>query len=459
VRLFVYEREFLKKARGKETYLPLPILSIGLFLADFVKKQRGTSLAEARFEDLLLRKEEEIQYSAAKTYAVVILVILLGAIMTALLLVVNREEKIVNELTRPGFGSEEQVPLQAWIDGEEEDIIISVSGRDPEGEALLLALDEAFEALKTECLGENSSLEEVSGSLKFPEENDAGIRFSYCSGAPDLISDYGLFLAEEVPEEGISFLIYVTACYGGVEKEYELPVTVVRREEVLTPKEVVERAVREADEAGRKEGALVLPKEVEEMTVSFREKKTSPWLFAGLSLVLAGILYYLPKEKEKEQLKKREEELACSYPQLLSKLNTLIHAGMSIRSAWGRIVKEYREGRKSGERRREYAYEEMSLTLLRLEQGENEGEAYEEFGRRCTLRNYRKLGNLLSQNLRQGISGLEGALEEEMIKALEERKNRALKAGEEAGTKLLFPMILMLGIVVVTLVVPAFLSF
>ena len=70
-----------------------------------------------------------------------------------------------------------------------------------------------------------------------------------------------------------------------------------------------------------------------------------------------------------------------------------------------------------------------------------------------------KLGNLLEQNLKQGTSGLNQKLEEEMIHALEERKNMALRLGEEAGTKLLIPMFLMLGIVIVVLIVPAFMSF
>ena len=46
-----------------------------------------------------------------------------------------------------------------------------------------------------------------------------------------------------------------------------------------------------------------------------------------------------------------------------------------------------------------------------------------------------------------------------MTDALEARKNLALKRGEEAQTKLLLPMFLMLGIVLVILLVPAFLSF
>ena len=42
--------------------------------------------------------------------------------------------------------------------------------------------------------------------------------------------------------------------------------------------------------------------------------------------------------------------------------------------------------------------------------------------------------------------------------AFEERKNLARKAGEEAGTKLLVPMFIMLAIVMAIMVVPAFFS-
>ena len=46
-------------------------------------------------------------------------------------------------------------------------------------------------------------------------------------------------------------------------------------------------------------------------------------------------------------------------------------------------------------------------------------------------------------------------MEREDMEAFEMRKALARKAGEEASTKLLFPMIGMLGIVIVILVVPA----
>jgi len=44
------------------------------------------------------------------------------------------------------------------------------------------------------------------------------------------------------------------------------------------------------------------------------------------------------------------------------------------------------------------------------------------------------------------------------IQAFEERKAQAKRLGEEAGTKLLLPMFLMLAVVLVIVIVPAFLT-
>ena len=85
-------------------------------------------------------------------------------------------------------------------------------------------------------------------------------------------------------------------------------------------------------------------------------------------------------------------------------------------------------------------------------------ECYERFARRCDLIPYMKMGALLSQNLKKGAKGTSEMLRMEAVQALEDRKSRARQLGEEAGTKLLIPMLLMLIIVITIVVVPAFLS-
>ena len=50
-------------------------------------------------------------------------------------------------------------------------------------------------------------------------------------------------------------------------------------------------------------------------------------------------------------------------------------------------------------------------------------------------------------------------LEKEALEAWDERKRKARVLGEAAATKLLFPMVLMLLVVMAIIMVPAFLSF
>lgn len=75
------------------------------------------------------------------------------------------------------------------------------------------------------------------------------------------------------------------------------------------------------------------------------------------------------------------------------------------------------------------------------------------------MHRYRKLGNMLEQNIRKGTAGLLEELKQEVQEALEDRKALAFRMGEEASTKLLMPMILLLGIVLIICIAPALMTF
>jgi hypothetical protein len=70
-----------------------------------------------------------------------------------------------------------------------------------------------------------------------------------------------------------------------------------------------------------------------------------------------------------------------------------------------------------------------------------------------------KFSTLIAQNLKKGNSGLCELLGREAVEAFESRKETAKRLGEEAGVKLLGPMMIMLIIVFMIILIPAFLSF
>ena len=151
--------------------------------------------------------------------------------------------------------------------------------------------------------------------------------------------------------------------------------------------------------------------------------------------------------------------MLLDYPGIVSRLVLYMGAGVTIRNAFRKIAYDYKKQKEEGKGIKRYVYEEMLITCYELDGGVSELSAYENFGKRCKLPQYIKFSNLLSQNLRKGSNNLLTVLRQEAVSAFDERKNLAKKLGEEAGTKLLLPMMLMLGIVMLLIIVPAYFSF
>ena len=106
-----------------------------------------------------------------------------------------------------------------------------------------------------------------------------------------------------------------------------------------------------------------------------------------------------------------------------------------------------------------YALEEMNTAIRDMSTGTSEGQAYLEFGKRCELYLYLKLGSLLEQNLNKGNYGIADLLENERIQALEERRRQARAEGEAAGTRLMMPMMVLFALVLMIIMVPSLMTF
>ena len=150
--------------------------------------------------------------------------------------------------------------------------------------------------------------------------------------------------------------------------------------------------------------------------------------------------------------------MVLDYPQIISKFVLYLGAGLSIRSTFIRLGEEYQKGREDGKEERG-AYEEILRVCRELSSGVSETEAYAHFGQRCRMRQYARLSTLLTQNLRKGNQELLSVMQQEAQASFEERRNLARKLGEEAETKLLLPMIMMLTITMLIIIIPAYYSF
>jgi len=171
------------------------------------------------------------------------------------------------------------------------------------------------------------------------------------------------------------------------------------------------------------------------------DQENLPLVILGLSAAAAVGIFFLMDKDLFDQVKKRRELLQLTYPDLVHELALYLVAGMTIRSAFLRLGKKY-----------EYA----AFACREMQAGQSEAVAYEHFGKRAGVREYVKLSALLCQNLKKGSNALMSRLEEEASASMESRIQSGKRLGEEAETKLLIPMVMLLAVVTLMIMIPAF---
>lgn len=348
----------------------------------------------------------------------------------------------------------------AGTEGWEQEVELTVSERRYTRQELEEMVEQVRAFLEQEIRGENETLDEIRSSLSLPSQVEGyPFQIEWKSGNYERIRADGTVSNEETGEKGeIVELTAVLSCY---ENTWEETFSVRVCPPVLTEEERRERLllaeIAKEDGAAAYEEGFWLPRQAEGEEVVWTEERSDSSLPIFLLVIGLGIVQYRFMDDDlQKKLEKRERQLLLSYPEFISKLTLLMGAGLPVRAAFVRMASDYRKKRSDG---RNYVYEELLLACREMESGITEVEAYEHFGQRCRLPQYRKCVTLLVQNLKKGSAGLLAALQEEAQHSFEERKRNAREEGERAGTRLLLPMMMMLAVVMVLILVPACFSF
>lgn len=371
-------------------------------------------------------------------------------------------------LRRSKDGNEESRRIQVKIDDRKEEINLSVSGEKYDEEELKQAFSMAKEEVEKAALGDNKTFDEVRKDLNLitslPEKK---MTVSWELDHYDVIDVQGHIRQDKLEEEGTLVKLTAILTYEDQKEIHEFYAKVFPPKSDRTEEELrqLKEEIKKADEQTKTEDYLILPDKVNGKKVLWEygvQKRAYGILVMGIGF--AAFLVVSSEQKMKEEKKKAIKQMKMDYPHIINKFNLYIRSGMTIRRAWFQIAEEYEKKQREKEQvsgkicGRKKAYEEMIITMYQIRGGVSEGECYEEYGTRCDLSEYRKFGMMLSQNLRKGTKGLTELLAREGADAFEQRKNTAKKTGEEAGTKLMIPLFIMLIIVFAIVIVPAFFS-
>lgn len=444
-----------------------PLLKLGEFLTDKCRLASPEGRNKGLVGDLASltkrKKQAGRAYYAKKIADCALLAVVMGLVSGAVYFTADRGGEVIQDslIERPGYGMgdrEEELTVQLEGETQERDMTVTVQGRRYSSQQAEELLEGAKTTLEQSLPGDNPSLDEVRTKLNFPTSlEDGAVTVEWMTMPYGMIDDNGGIIGEPDEQGSVVEIQATLACQEQV-LMYETAVCVYPP--VLSEQEqlwrAVEKEVDRANQEGAQEEALKLPDQVNGRRITwFRQNEQLFPLLLTLTAILPLCLWLQRDQQIRQKARERKLQMTLDYPELMWKMTMLLGAGLTIRGTFLRIAAEYKRNPR-GEAR--YAYEEMLFTCGEMKSGVPESTAYENFGRRCDLPQYVKLGSLLSQNLKKGSKGLASMLEKEAASSMEERQNTARKLGEQAGTKLLFPMAMMLGVVLIVLMVPAFLS-
>lgn len=303
-------------------------------------------------------------------------------------------------------------------------------------------------------LGENDNLQEVHTDLCLQDSyEDYPMQFVWESSDYRKIGQDGSVENENLTKPET---VQITAQIRYEQQVYEKSFTVRVVPKYLTTSQQREKeilaALRKADEEQKYTGQFRLPEKLFGEDVEYRmaEESAPILILAFLPVVLVAVYGAKDRDLEKE-LERRKKRLSYRYPEFVSKTQLLLGAGISMRNVFIRLSEDSSLG--------EELQGELKMVVRDLKNGMSLRDALERFGKRTANPLYIKFSALMIQNMKKGTEDLLFRLSGEMSEAFSLRKMQARQLGEEAGTKLLLPMILMLVVVMATLMIPAFLSF
>lgn len=398
-------------------------------------------------------------------------VVIVAALVFTCILAVNykREDTIDSGIiTRPDYQSDTQnIKLDVYAQDLDKpvEVELEVTPRKYTQKEAVKAFEELTDMLPDIILGCNKSLDNVCYKLNLNDSVEGfDVQLQWFSSDYSLI-DYdgsvyiqGLSKDEKRP---VTLTVKMTSSDYEAESTMEIFVCNSGLSEEEKIKNAVTQSIINAEKSQVNNENIELPTDIDgkNITYSYKNTRTPPIVGVVFGMVAVAAVLLSGREQKMKAVAIRKRQLRYDYSELVSKLTLLVGAGMTIRGAWIRMTKDYLSGITSEGKEKKTAYDEMAVSAMQLDNGVPEAVVYENFARRCNTKEYLKLGMLLEQNIRKGSADLLGLLEQETYMAFEEHKEMARKKGEEAGTKLLIPMIIMLVIVMVIVMAPAMMSF
>ena len=318
-------------------------------------------------------------------------------------------------------------------------------------------LEKAKKEIDATFLGENKALEQVMSDVILQDAyQDGMVAAEWSFDDYTYIGTDGVIKENELDEpELVEATVVLT--FGEYQQIYRFSMQLCPCS-VETEKGLRREIQKKIRQQPLEKSEITLPSDIAGIPLQW--KKTGNMDGAMLSILGIVVCFLLPYGQKLEEQKQKKiilEKRKKDYPMLVEELSLFLAAGVTFTEAARKMTENY-ERRKKQTGKVQEGYELWKKLSYEMRDGVREADASMRFGKESGRKEYKKLALLLEQNRRQGSQHMIQQLEQENLIAFEMRKNQVKREGEEASVKLLFPMMGMLGIVIVILILPAMMT-
>lgn len=169
----------------------------------------------------------------------------------------------------------------------------------------------------------------------------------------------------------------------------------------------------------------------------------------GFGLFVAIIIPFIGLKQLSTQVEQRKRSIILELPEVLNKLILLVNAGETVQGALIRTIT------KSSSLQESPLFKELKLTLQELQMNVSFAKALENMSRRCASQEVSMFMTTLLLNYKRGGEELVLSLRTLSKELWDRRKAVSRTLGEEAASKLVFPMVIIFVVVLIIVGAPA----
>ncbi|MCL2492621.1 MAG: type II secretion system F family protein [Clostridiales bacterium] len=338
-----------------------------------------------------------------------------------------------------------------------EDVTIGVLPKEASPEEAGRALEELSRRLPAEILGENASPDAVQHGLSLPDTDAvSGAEIHWESSDESVIGADGRVNPLGHTGEIVRLSAYLRL--GEAWKDFSIALRIGPPPKGYDITAALRARIADAVKAASRSNAgdsLSLPAEAGDgVTLAWSAPGPKGHLpEVAIILLLLGVCFRLRYRALERRIAAARREIERDFPDFIGKLGLLLGAGLVITSAIDRIADDYITYRRASGKRQ--LYEELVFMRERM-RAAGTALVYEfsDIARRSGSRELLRFSSILADNIDKG-SALAEKLDQESGALWDSRKRRLEKDGRVAETKLIFPMVLQIFVIILVTVAPA----